>query len=119
MTIKFTVEGDVEVNASMTTLAKLMGEIPMEDLGALYVRVTASLAPVDTGKLAGSIRPVNRKNSTGAIATAPYSMFVNYGTRFVSATHFMNRADAILADDTLRLVEAGVDDLIEKVDLQP
>ena len=116
------VEGVDKVVQSIRGLATSLDDIPtMQKISERYVAVTSALAPRRTGFLANSIRPSTRPNAAGAEATARYAAAVNYGVpaRNMPPTLFMQKADAILQQEVLDLVEAGVDTLIEKEGLEP
>ncbi len=120
MSLSAKVTGDEEVAASFDGLAKSLDDIPtLVKVSDRYIAVLSALAPVRTGNLASSFRPSNKEGAAGAYSLAPYAGIVNYGSKHMKGAGFVARADAILADDVLALLEQGVDDLIEKEDLQP
>jgi hypothetical protein len=111
------VNGLNELITDFRQLGKSLEAIPtMIEISKAYVSVAERLAPRREGHLARSIKPSTGKNSAGAVATAPYASWVNYGApaRNMKPTYFMNKADKILQDKVLALVEKGVDQLIDE-----
>ncbi|WP_157985418.1 hypothetical protein [Lentzea terrae] len=121
--IKAELEGMSEVVARLNSLGLKLTDIPtMPVVAQRYAEVTASLAPKRSGFLAGKIKAVkSKKNQAAARSSAKYSAVINYGNpkRNIRAQHFMNRADDVLAQELIALINKGIDQLIAEQDLQP
>lgn len=93
----------------------------MLDIANKYVAVMAAIAPKHSGKLAASFKPRKQKENARVLNPVKYAKIVNYGNpkRGIKPANFVQRADAILADDVVKLLEQGVDELIAKEQLQP
>lgn len=93
------------------------------DIAAKGARLASSFAPVRSGKLRASIRGNRAKNKavvTAGKARVPYAGPINYGwpRRGIAPALFMQRADAAIAPDALRLLESGIDNALRKADLK-
>lgn len=93
------------------------------DIASRGARLASSFAPVRSGKLRASIRGNRAKNKavvTAGKARVPYAGAINYGwpRRGIAPALFMQRADAAIAPDALRLLESGIDDALRKADLK-
>lgn len=124
------VSGSVEIEGLKQTVRSLekLG-VDVEDLKDVFAgiadegsRLASSFAPKRSGKLAGTIRG-NRAKSKAVItagkARVPYAGAQNYGwpKRNINPSLFMQRADAVLADRVPELLNAGINNAIEKAGL--
>lgn len=81
------------------------------ETGAEYAK---RFAPHRTGKLAQSITSSVADNRASVISSSPYAGFVNYGTKFIKADHYLQRADNAMQNDAINLIENNIDNLIDR-----
>lgn len=114
------VEGIKSLKADLKALGNDLEDIPtMDDVSLAYVNIVSSIAPKKSGYLASTLQPSNKDNMAGITSPAKYASAVNYGSpaRNKTAVNFISKADQILAQRTLAIIEAGVDQAIGKRDL--
>ena len=118
-TLHIDVKGVPELVSDLNGLSDDLEDLPtMDEMSKQMATIGSSLAPRRTGNLASSVKPLRstKNNNAGAIALAPYAAVINYGSirRGIEATHFMNHIDPIVEPDLHKLVEKGVDILIDE-----
>jgi hypothetical protein len=103
--------------------------VAVEDLKGVFGPIAAHAAdvmrpliPARSGKLRGSARGSKAKNVarvTVGSARLKYGGVVNYGwpRRGIRAADFTGKTDRALGDDAVRMLEAGLDDLLDKEQL--
>lgn len=122
--------GSVQIDGLNKTIKGLQkAGVEVEDLKAAFAdiasqvaRLASSFAPKRSGNLRATIRGNKAKNKavvTAGKARVPYAGPINYGwpRRGIAPALFMQRADAALAPQALRLLESGLDDALRKADL--
>lgn len=86
--------------------------------------VTKRLAPVRSGALRKSVRGNRAKNKAVIMAgnkrKVPYAAVINYGwpSRGISANHFLQRTDPIIAPEAVKMLDRGIDELLRKAGLE-
>jgi hypothetical protein len=100
--------------------------VDVDDLKDAFAAIAAEgatlasrLAPRTSGRLAGSIRGNRAKGKavvTAGRATVPYAGAVNYGwrRRGITASAFMQKADAQLEDRAAALLEENLNTAIQR-----
>ena len=94
----------------------------MADIAREGAEIAAQHAPVASGALRASIRGNRAKGKavvTAGKARVPYAGPVNYGwpARSISASNFIAKTDAEMDTKAPALFEAGIGELIERLDL--
>lgn len=94
--------------------------VSVDDLKAAFsaiaakgARYASAFAPHRTGRLAASIRGNKAKSKAVVIAggaRVPYAGAINYGwaARNIEASHFMQRADAVVAPEAVKQLEQEI-----------
>jgi len=94
----------------------------MSGIAAEGAKFAERFAPKRTGALARTVRGNKAKGKAVVMAgraRVPYAGPINYGwrARNIKPAHFLARADAQLADVAPRMLQEGLDRLIERNDL--
>jgi len=92
------------------------------DIAKEGAEVASSFAPVKSGDLQNTIRGNRAKNKaviTAGRARVPYAGAINYGwpSRNIAPAAFLQKADEEMAGRSLKMLEEGIDKLIEERDL--
>ncbi len=116
------------LNETVRSLQRLGVEVDdlkdvMADIAEEGARYAAAFAPKRSGRLAGTIRG-NRAKGKAVVAAGrgrvKYAGAINYGwkRRHIAPSMFMQRADAKLAPVAVEKLEAGIDRLINDLELK-
>ena len=118
------IEGSREVRRSLNRLeSSLEAKAELKDvLRAATVPTQEAMlrrVKVRTGFLRGTIKAVGGTASAGVkvgLASVPYAPYLNFGTKYIKGDEFATGAvdERGVQEETTRIVEAGVADLIEK-----
>lgn len=92
------------------------------DIASDGARLASSFAPARTGRLRHTVRGNKAKNKAVVIAgraRVPWAGPINYGwpARSIHRSLFMQRADAALEPDAIRLLESGLEEAARKAGL--
>lgn len=117
MSVEYEVEVDgiEELKAKIERLdAALQARVHdrMKEQAEIMKTVAQSLAPIKTGRLRNSIY-AQVENWTAKIgASAPYAVYQEFGTRFVSPARFLSRAIEIRTQSMINAINQAVDEAI-------
>jgi HK97 gp10 family phage protein len=90
-------------------LAEMDGVEAAYEAAKIIAQKASALAPIDTGFLAENISAEMTPEGGEVISIAPYTMHVEFGTRFMAAQPFLRPAMDEYARDIGAAVKAGAD----------
>jgi HK97 gp10 family phage protein len=111
------VQGADTLNATLRIAGSRLGNMAAASAraAAQVAQDARSRAPRRTGRLAGSVAPKSQGNRAQVAATAPYGIFVEYGTRFNSAQPFMRPALTAQTQPTVDTYATEVQQIMNQV----
>jgi len=111
------VEGTEELKAKIERLdAALQAKVHdgMKEQAEIMKTVAQNLAPVRTGRLRDSIYAKVENWIAKVGASAPYAVYLEFGTRFIQPIRFLSRAIEIQAQSMINAINQAVDAAIKE-----